>query len=191
MDIRKRIIIACRELSKVQGFHSVNMEALAANAGISKRTLYRYFSGKEAVIEATLDMFLAEVAAEVERIMSCEKEPPRILAEILQYLFINGQFVFNPQSFNDLKQHYPHLWLKIDQFRVNRIRSILALINNNDETILNQEIDPRIITAVILASVQAVLNPDFVLTNNLTFEETARQLSKLILNIFVPGSLNG
>jgi hypothetical protein len=37
--------------------------------------------------------------------------------------------------------------------------------------------------AVILASIQAVLNPDFVLANNLTFEETARQLSKLLLSL--------
>ncbi|MDD3363830.1 MAG: TetR/AcrR family transcriptional regulator [Syntrophomonas sp.] len=185
MDIKERIIVACRDLSRAQGFHNVNMEELAVRAGVSKRTLYRYFPGKEAVIEATLDAFMAEVAGEVERILQSEKEPARILSGLLQYLFIHGQFVINPQSFNDLKQHYPHLWQKIDQFRLNRVRAVLTFINNN-EGVLSQEIDPRIITAVILASIQAVLNPDFVLTNNLTFEETARQLSKLLMSAFIP-----
>ncbi|PKM78784.1 MAG: hypothetical protein CVU90_00485 [Firmicutes bacterium HGW-Firmicutes-15] len=186
MDIKERIILACRDLSRAHGFHNVNMDELAARTGVSKRTLYRYFPGKEAVIEATLDAFMAEVAGEADRILQCEKEPARILSGLLQYLFINGQFVTNPQSLNDLKQHYPHLWQKIDQFRMNRIRVVLAFINSSGESALSKEIDPRIITAVIVSSIQAVLNPDFVLTNNLTFEETARQLSKYLLSPFIP-----
>jgi AcrR family transcriptional regulator len=186
MDIKERIIVACRDLSSLQGFHNVNMDELAAQAGISKRTLYRHFPSKEAVIEATLDSFMAQVADEVERILQSEPEPAHILSGLMQYLFIHGKFIINPQSFTDLKQHYPRLWQKIDQFRMNRIKAILAFINSNGEAALDPEIDPRIITAVILASIQAVLNPDFVLTNNLTFEETARQLSKLLMITFIP-----
>jgi AcrR family transcriptional regulator len=183
MDIRERIIVACRDLSRAQGFHSVNMEGLAAHAGVSKRTVYRYFPGKEAVIEATLDAFMAEIAGEVDRILLSEKKPARILSELLKYFCIHGQFVINPQSFNDLKQHYPQLWQKIDQFRLTRIRAVLAFISSSGASAVMKEIDPRIVTAVILASIQAVLNPDFVLANNLTFEETARQLSKLLLSL--------
>jgi AcrR family transcriptional regulator len=162
------------------------MDELANRAGVSKRTVYRYFPSKEAVIEATMYAFMAEVAKEADRLLQHETEPTCILSALLQYLFIHGQFVINPQSFNDLKQHYPHLWQKIDQFRMTRIRSILTHINSSSNRSLDKEIDPRIVTAVILASVQAVLNPDFVLANNLTFEETARQLSKLLLSAFIP-----
>jgi AcrR family transcriptional regulator len=162
------------------------MDELANRAGVSKRTVYRYFPSKEAVIEATIDAFMAEVAREADRLMQQEMEPTCILSQLLQYLFTHGQFVINPQSFNDLKQHYPHLWQKVDQFRLNRIRTILEHINTRSNISLDKELDPRIVTAVILASVQAVLTPDFVLANNLAFEETARQLSKLLMSAFIP-----
>jgi len=186
MDIRARIIQACRQLSQVRGFNNMNMDELAARAGVSKRTVYRYFPSKEAVIEATLYGFLDEVASEADQLLQNEKEPARILYGLLNYLFIHGQFVINPYSFNDLRVYYPNLWQKIDRFRLERIRSVLGLINSNEEPVLIGGIDSRIIAAVILASVQAVLNPDFVLTNNLTFEETARQLSKLLVSAVFP-----
>lgn len=37
------------------GFHSSGVETLAANANISKRTLYKYFPSKEMLIEASLN----------------------------------------------------------------------------------------------------------------------------------------
>jgi len=186
MDIRTRITSACRELSQARGFHNMNMDELAARAGVSKRTVYRYFPSKEDIIEATVKAFLDQVASEADQLLQIEKEPARILSGLLNYLFIHGQFLINPFSFNDLRVYYPNLWQKIDQFRVERIRAVLGLISSNSESSLKGEVDPRIVSAVILASIQAVLNPDFVLANNLTFEETARQLSKLLVSAVIP-----
>lgn len=180
MDIKAKITGACRDLARERGFNNINMDELAARAGVSKRTVYRYFTGKEAIIEATLDAFMNEVGLEADWLLQTEKDPALILAGLLNYLFKYGQFVINSCSFNDLRVYYPHLWEKIDQFRLERVVSVLNLINNSEE------VDPRIVSAVALASIQAVLNPDFVLANNLTFEETARQLSNLLLNGFIP-----
>jgi len=186
MGIKDKIISACRDLSRERGLHNINMDELAARAGVSKRTVYRYFTGKEAIIEATLYAFMDEVSSEADHLLQTEKEPARILSGLLNYLFMHGQFVANPHSLNDLRVYYPHLWQKIDRFRLDRIVSVLDFINSNEESSPISEVDPRIVSAVILASIQAVLNPDFVLANNLTFEETARQLSSLLLNGFNP-----
>lgn len=185
MDLKDKITIACRELSRERGFHNLSMNELAARAGVSKRTVYRYFSGKEAVIEATLDAFMNEVSAEADQLLLQEKDPTRILSHLLNYLFVQGQFIINPNSFNDLRVYYPHLWQKIDRFRLERVIAILDFINHSEDLSLIVEVDPRIVSAVILASIQAVLNPDFVLTNKLTFEDTARQLSTLLLKGFL------
>ncbi len=186
MDMKDKIIAACRELARERGFNRINMDALAARAGLSKRTVYRYFSGKEAIIEATLDAFMNEVSLEADRLLLKTTDPVQILSGLLNYLFKHGQFVINPYSFNDLRVYYPRLWQKIDRFRLERLVSVLNLINHPKEAPAASQTDPRIVSAVIMASVQAVLNPDFVLANNLTFEETARQLSNLLLNGFIP-----
>ena len=46
MGIRERIIRACQELSVNRGLSGVTMDEVVAHAGVSKRTVYRYFAGR-------------------------------------------------------------------------------------------------------------------------------------------------
>ncbi len=47
------------------GFHATGMEAAMAGSGISKRTLYKYFTSKEDLIEAVLQLYGAIVVREL------------------------------------------------------------------------------------------------------------------------------
>lgn len=181
MDIRTRILLACRDLARVKGFYNINMDELARQAGVSKRTVYRYFRSKEEIIEATLDAFMIERALKIEEIMSREESAPEIIASVIKEISSQGQFIFNPAGLNDLRVHYPYLWQKIDSFRMERAQHIISTYIQRSENRSLQEIDPRIITTVILTAIQAVLNPEFILENNLTFESAATQLSRFIV----------
>lgn len=181
MDIRDRILIACRDLARTKGFYNLNMDELAKLAGVSKRTVYRYFRSKEEIIEATLDAFMAHMAHQIDQILTREDPAPEMIAAVMKELFAQGQFIFNPNGLNDLRVHYPHLWQKIDSFRMERARIAIAVYMQRSDNRVLQGIDPRIISTVILASLQAVLNPDFILENGLTFEATAIQLSKFLI----------
>lgn len=184
MGIRERILQACRELARVKGFYNMNMDELAQQAGVSKRTVYRYFRSKEEIIEASLDAFTAEMARKIETILEQDIPAPEMIAAIMNNLITHGQFILNPAVLNDLRIHYPQLWKKIDSFRLERARLAIARYMQQSNSPALQGIDPRIITAAILASIQAVLNPDFILENGLTFESTATQLSKFIMSSF-------
>ncbi|MDY0748099.1 helix-turn-helix domain-containing protein [Paucibacter sp. R3-3] len=60
------------------GFHATSMEAAVAGSGISKRTLYKYFSSKEDLIEAVLCLYGANVVHElfgpVEHILDAREQ---------------------------------------------------------------------------------------------------------------------
>jgi len=168
----------------VRGFHSVTMDEVAFQAGISKRTVYRYFRSKEEIIEAALDAFMAGVVKESERLIITEQDSASIISGFIKYIFTQGRFFASPQGLKDLQQYYPHLWQKIDVFRAGRIHIVIEAVLSRDKNEIIREIDPRIITAVILASIQAVVNPDFILKNGLTFEETVNQMSKLLIQAF-------
>ena len=49
-DVRTRILHAARGLINEQGHETVGMEAIAATAGVSRATMYRYFASKEHVV---------------------------------------------------------------------------------------------------------------------------------------------
>ena len=50
--LRLHIVNTAMKLFNKQGFESTTMEAIAENAGVTKRTLYSYFPVKEAIISA-------------------------------------------------------------------------------------------------------------------------------------------
>jgi AcrR family transcriptional regulator len=47
------------------GFHGTGMEAALAGSGISKRTIYKYFTSKEELIEAVLRLYSAAIVHEL------------------------------------------------------------------------------------------------------------------------------
>lgn len=185
MDIKERILLACRELSRSGGFYNINMDELASRAGVSKRTVYRYFRSKEEIIEATLDAFMAEAGVEIDRLLADKTDPALFVTNMFQYLSVNGQFIISPVGLEDLRKHYPFLWKKIDDFRTKRVENIIQMLITSCKNPIIMEIDQRIISAVIIASIHSVLTPDFILDNGLTFEQTATQLSKLLISAFV------
>ncbi len=183
-SIRNRIIICCQELARTRGFQRLTVDDLASQAGISKRTLYRYFHSKEEIIEAAVDKFMQDASDKAESLMSGNMPPQDLLNSMLNFIFTRAQFLINSVSLDDLRRYYPHLWHKINAFRLERIQSFFNSLNERGAT-TETMIDPRILSAVVMAAIQAVLNPDFILENNLSFSDAARQLSQLLTTAFL------
>jgi AcrR family transcriptional regulator len=67
---RARILDAARRAFLAHGFAGTTMEELARELGMSKKTLYRSFSGKEAMADALVSAKMAAVTSGIETIMA-------------------------------------------------------------------------------------------------------------------------
>ena len=59
-DKRKAIIIAARELFLTHGYTATSMDAIAAKAKLTKRTVYGYFSDKRSLLLGVVDNTVGE-----------------------------------------------------------------------------------------------------------------------------------
>jgi AcrR family transcriptional regulator len=59
------------------GFHATGVDTVMADSGISKRTLYKYFSSKEALIEAVLDHYGAVIVDDLFDPVKAVSDDPR------------------------------------------------------------------------------------------------------------------
>lgn len=183
-NIPERIHQACRRLALRRGFYHLTVDELAREAGISKRTLYRYYRSKEEIIESTLDAFMLEILADSERLLQEENNPALLFKSALALLADKGRFIINPTSMYDLEKYYPQLWNKIDRFRIQRIKQVVGILSLQDHYRgVADSINLPILTVIMTSSIQAVLNPTFILENGLTFEDAAGQLSQLLMKI--------
>ncbi|AGL00434.1 TetR/AcrR family transcriptional regulator [Desulfoscipio gibsoniae] len=187
--MRERIIAALIELSHTRGFYNFTMDELASQAGMSKRTVYRYFSSKEEIIEAVLDQFMALVAGGIERIVNEEKNPADMFAELIKHFTQTGGRLINPLVLHDLRVHYPHFWNKIEEFRTKKIQHFIKLVMAKKG--YARDIHPQLFMAAFLASIQAIINPEFILDHGLTFDGAVGQLVELFTYGLVGGSGTG
>ncbi len=179
MKTRDRIIYACEELAikKTRGFYNLSMEELAQEAGLSKRTIYRYFESKEDLIEATIDSILDKIVAKNIELVHVELDIQEIIVGILK----NVSYLVNQQVIQDLRIHYPLLWQKIDTVRQSKIELLITTFFSNSQSRMRWRVDPRIFKASFTAAMTVVLSPSFILDNGMTFEELGRGFLDMFL----------
>lgn len=70
-----RLIAVARAAFAEQGFAAVSLDALAAQAGMTRGALHHHFGNKAGLFEAVLRRIDAEIGAELEAISSAEPDP--------------------------------------------------------------------------------------------------------------------
>ena len=75
LDVRSRILHAARQLINQQGHEAVGMEAIAATAGVSRATMYRYFASKEHVVCDAALAWGHELAARIPQAIAAAGQP--------------------------------------------------------------------------------------------------------------------
>ena len=64
----EQIIEVARELFHKFGFKKVSMDEIAKEAGVTKKTIYRYFNSKEALLEYFIQEEIQNMKAIVEEV---------------------------------------------------------------------------------------------------------------------------
>lgn len=176
---KEKIIRACEELAikRGRGFYNISMEELAEAAGISKRTIYRHFAGKEEIIEATIEVLAEEVTAKNAELLASRKD----VKEITVRIFKNIAYFVNQQTLKELQQYYPLLWNKIEKIRQSKIDLLMAALMNNPNVKLRWRVKPEIFKAAFTAAMTAVLNPQFILESGMSFEEVGNNFLEMFM----------
>lgn len=107
MDIRDRIIEHSTALFVAHGLRSVRMDDIAAELGISKRTLYEAFGDKEALIEACVKHFFdCKMVRDRHRSAGANN----VVEEMLLNLTSGEEIVRRSFTLmNDLRKFYPEI----------------------------------------------------------------------------------
>lgn len=179
MNTRDKLILACEELvlKKGRGFYNLSMDELAQEAGISKRTIYRHFAGKEDLVEAMVDKVMGDIIAKNLELINSDKEINDIIVGILK----NAAYLVNQQFMWDLRTYYPLLWQKIDKIRANKIELLVSTLFANSKKQMRWRVDPRIFRASFIAAMTAVLTPAFILDSGMSFEEVGKDFLDMFL----------
>lgn len=181
MNTEERIIKTFKEMARYQGFKAISLETLAAEAGITRRTIYSYFSDKNDLVEKIVTTFISDVASyQIENLIR-KTDLIESYASTLQSILKDGAFLFNVQSLKDLQVYYPETWRQIEDFRADIIDSVVKTIFKRTQKKWVLELQPRILKEALLAIDRRFSTPEFVSEMEMSIEDVTLEIAKLMI----------
>ncbi len=136
MEIKERIQQKARELFMRYGFKSVTMDEIASQLGISKKTVYQFFTDKDELVEAVMQ---GEMIHMQEVCHKQVNECMNAVDELFMDMDSLGEAIdaMNPQIIFDLEKFYPETHLK---FKKHKHNFLLDAIKKNLERGIAEEL---------------------------------------------------
>jgi len=192
MDMKARIQQKAEELFKHYGIRSVTMDEIAGQLGISKKTIYHFYSDKDALVKDTF-----------KSITDNNKEKCRMAKDLSEnaiherYLASNAaQEVFsnlNPSVLFDLNRFHPTVFAEFEKFEKEVLFKLIKenILRGIKEGLFRKDIDVDIVTWMQLELVSAVFNHEEVLSGKTSPAHFDKQVKDFFLHgLCTPKGLN-
>lgn len=174
METKERILVKAHELFNRYGIRSVSMDDIAAQLGMSKKTLYQYYADKDELVNAVFDVVLNSNKAQC---VECSKRGENAIHEVfLSFDMVEEMLAnMNPSVLFDMQKYHPSAFKNFQEFRngflYKQIRANLE--RGRKEELYREEIDTDILSRYRLNGVLLSFDSDVFPSNksNLVYIE--------------------
>ncbi|MCB0836342.1 MAG: TetR/AcrR family transcriptional regulator [Bacteroidetes bacterium] len=165
------------EMFMKHGVKSISMDDIARDLGISKKTIYQYFSNKEElVVEVSKTYFTREI-------QSCEgiaHKSENAVDEMMKvvYMSIKSLRDLNPSLIFDIQKYYPKAWEHFEAYKNGYVFDKLRenLRQGIEEGIYRDNINIDIVARMRISQIDASLNPNYFPPDIFHFSEIQIQM---------------
>ena len=158
---KKQILEGARAIFLREGASAITMEQIAARQGISKKTLYKYFSNKTQLLEEVIQEQITAIASVVDSIMLDRSQAfPQRLGRV--FGIVAAQLARLGDTFiRDVFYRQPRLWEKIDRFRREHIFAAIARLFEEGvrDGYVRTDIESRLVPTIFVNAASAILTP--------------------------------
>jgi len=182
IEEKKILIKNITESFLAKGFYKTTMDEIAADLRISKKTIYKFFPTKEALLNLIIHGMVFTIRGEFKKILRQEK------TSVEKMLLITNTFISLAAKINynvllDIKKLGPQYWNTIEKLRAREINANFGfLIEQGQKEGYILPIPKEIILQVLLASIQSVVNPDFIVKNEFSIHQAGQMTINILFN---------
>ncbi|HEY4652761.1 MAG TPA: TetR/AcrR family transcriptional regulator [Pontibacter sp.] len=159
-DARKKISETAFQLFCQRGIKSVSMDDIAQFLGMSKKTIYKWFSNKNEIVIASTGAYLEDMQ------QRCEvhfQDSGNAIEELFNIMGMTRELFnqFHPSVFHDLQKYHPEawkLWMQHrDDYMFEKIK--LNLLRGIKEGLYRKDLDVDVMAKIRLVQVELPFNP--------------------------------
>jgi AcrR family transcriptional regulator len=161
METSDRILAGARDLFFKYGIKSVTMDDIARHLGVSKKTIYQFYTDKN---ELLLSLCKKELGEHAEHFCVFCDTAKDAIDEIFQTMkYMAGMFSkINPSLFYDMKKYHPKAWEQFREFKEKKVMQVVeANINKGiEQGLYRNTLNPKILARLRIEEVDMAMNPE-------------------------------
>ncbi|MFC5271225.1 TetR/AcrR family transcriptional regulator [Adhaeribacter terreus] len=159
MELKDKILAVAFEMFLKRGIRSVSMDDIAQEMAISKKTIYKWYENKDAIVFAAIENYLKVTE---ERCNCFAEQSANAIDELFQTMDMLRQMFggIHPSVIFDIQKFHPKTWQLIEKHKSSFLLS--KIINNMNrgikESLYRADLDVEIISRLRLAQIGIVFN---------------------------------
>jgi len=183
MEVKERILTKAAELFMRYGIRSITMDEIAAQLGISKKTIYQFFTDKDDMVAAVIDLEIGKNEAECIQFRDDSENAVHQIFLALESLEEMLKYT-NPLMLYDLEKHHPRSFNKLREYKYRFLYKVI--LENLQAGIAEENYRPDINLDVAvkwrIESAFLVFNPDLFPHSKYQISEVNFELAILFLH---------
>ncbi|MHB1651866.1 MAG: TetR/AcrR family transcriptional regulator [Desulfitobacteriaceae bacterium] len=177
--MREKILMeAMRQILRL-GLRKFTVEDIANELGMSKKTIYKCFSSKNEIISAVVDFVLEQEKTYTEQVM--EMTTSHIIKMEALLFFHSGDGIPG-WVVDELKRYYPAEYRKRKALQGLKKEYFNQLFAEGIQTgNIRGEVKSGVVNVMVRQTLDAILDGDFLDSQDLTLNQAIEQMKKIVL----------
>lgn len=183
MEVKERILIKAADLFCRYGIRTITMDEIASQLGISKKTIYQFFTDKDDMVSAVIEQEIQRNEMECGNFREAATDAVHQIFLALESLEEMLKYT-NPLMLYDLEKHHPASFQKLREYKY---RFLYQVILENLEwgvgtDLYRPDIDKDIVAKARIEAAFLVFNPDVFPHSRYRISEVNFELAMLFLH---------
>jgi AcrR family transcriptional regulator len=183
LENKERILEKAKDLFMQYGIKSITMDEIAGQLGISKKTIYQFFTDKDEMVEAVVN---EEIKVNEDGCKKFQVNAENAIHEIFLAMENMQEMLktMNPQLMYDLEKHHPGAYRRLKQYKYQFLYNMIKenLEKGIREDIYRADLNPDITTRHRIESAFMIFNQEAFPQNKFPMNQTCQELALLYLH---------
>jgi len=168
------------ELLMNDGVRSFTVENLANCLCMSKKTIYKFFPTKETLIDKIVSFQLSQIEAKIKIVLDSDSNPIQQFLGVMN-IFYNSTAKLKIEQIGELKNRYPKMWQRIENFRLNRKEDFYSILKNGqDQGFVRKSLNIKLISTMYTNIINSTFQPEFFIENSLMPKDVLPALVEMV-----------
>ena len=162
------------------GVRAFTVENLASCLCMSKKTIYKFFPTKEALIDKIVSYRLSQIESKIKIVLDSDSNPIHQFLGVMN-IFYNSTAKLKIEQIGELKNRYPKMWQRIETFRLNRKQDFYSILRNaQDQGFVRKSLNIELISTMYTNIINSTFQPEFFIENSLLPKDVLPALVEMV-----------